>query len=121
MLILFKSIVLSRLDYGSQLWSSYLIKHIPQLENIQRSGLRILDNEKENCMNISKLPDKLVYRWTRGVSDHIHKFGERENDISCDPVLSMQTVASVRKHYVSNKSSDESFVHDIRAAQVKHL
>ena len=32
MLILFKSIVLSRLDYGSQLWSPHLVKHIDQLE-----------------------------------------------------------------------------------------
>ena len=31
MLTLFKSIVLSRLDYGSQLWSPFLIKHITQL------------------------------------------------------------------------------------------
>ena len=37
MLTLFKSIVLSRLDYGSQLWSPFLIKHITQLEKIQRS------------------------------------------------------------------------------------
>ena len=37
MLALFKSIVLSRLDYGSQLWSPFLIKHITQLEKIQRS------------------------------------------------------------------------------------
>ena len=37
MLTLFKSIVLSRLDYGSQLWSSFLIKHITQLEKIQQS------------------------------------------------------------------------------------
>ena len=36
MLTLFKSIVLSRLDYGSQLWSPFLIKHITQLEKIQR-------------------------------------------------------------------------------------
>ena len=35
MLTLFKSIVLSRLDYGSQLWSPFLIKHITQLEKIQ--------------------------------------------------------------------------------------
>ena len=34
MLTLFKSIVLSRLDYGSQLWSTFLIKHITQLEKI---------------------------------------------------------------------------------------
>ena len=37
MLTLFKSIVLSRLDYGSQLCSPFLIKHITQLEKIQRS------------------------------------------------------------------------------------
>ena len=37
MLTLFKSIVLSRLDYGSQLWSPFLIKHITQLVKIQRS------------------------------------------------------------------------------------
>ena len=34
MLILFKSIVLSRLDYGTHLWSPFLIKHITQLEKI---------------------------------------------------------------------------------------
>ena len=34
---LFKSLVLSRLDYGSQLWSPHLVKHIDQLEKIQRS------------------------------------------------------------------------------------
>ena len=37
MLTLFKYNVLSRLDYGSQLWSPFLIKHITQLEKIQRS------------------------------------------------------------------------------------
>ena len=36
-LTLFKSIVLSRLDYGSQLWSPFLIKHLTLLEKIQRS------------------------------------------------------------------------------------
>ena len=34
---LFKSIVPSRLDYGSQLWLPFLIKHITQLEKMQRS------------------------------------------------------------------------------------
>ena len=37
MLTLFKSSVLSRLYYGSQLWSPFLIKHITKLEKIQRS------------------------------------------------------------------------------------
>ena len=36
-LTLFKSIVLSRLDYGPQLWSPFLIKNITQLEKIQQS------------------------------------------------------------------------------------
>ena len=37
MLTLFKSLVLPRLDYGSQLWSPHLVKHIDKLEKIQRS------------------------------------------------------------------------------------
>ena len=37
LLTLFKSIVLTRLDYSSQLWSPFLIKHITQLERIQWS------------------------------------------------------------------------------------
>ena len=37
MLTLFKSLVLSRLDYASQWWSPHLVKHIDQLEKIQRS------------------------------------------------------------------------------------
>ena len=37
MMTLFKSLVLSRLDYSSQLWSPHLVKHIDQLEKIQIS------------------------------------------------------------------------------------
>ena len=37
MMTLFKSLVLPILDYGSQLWSPYLMKHIDQLEKNQRS------------------------------------------------------------------------------------
>ena len=37
MLTLFKSIVLSRLNYSCQLWSPFLIKHITPLEKIQLS------------------------------------------------------------------------------------
>ena len=36
MMTLSKSLVLSRLDYGSQLWSPHLVKYIDQLEKIQR-------------------------------------------------------------------------------------
>ena len=37
MMTLFKSLVLHRLDYGSQVWSPHLVKHIDQLEKFQRS------------------------------------------------------------------------------------
>ena len=37
MMTLFKSLVLPILDYGFQLWSPHLVKHIDQLEKIQRS------------------------------------------------------------------------------------
>ena len=37
MMTLFKSLVLPRLDYCSQLWSPHLVKHIDQLEKNQRS------------------------------------------------------------------------------------
>ena len=37
MMTLFKLLVLSRLHYGSQLWSHHLVKHTDQLEKIQRS------------------------------------------------------------------------------------
>ena len=37
MLTLFKSLVLSRLDYGSQLWSPYKAKDIRLLESVQRA------------------------------------------------------------------------------------
>ena len=37
MMTLFKSRVLPRLDYDSQLWSPHLVKHIDQLDKIQRS------------------------------------------------------------------------------------
>ena len=43
MMTLFKSLVLSRLDYGSQLWSPHLVKHIDQLEKIQITRLHGLE------------------------------------------------------------------------------
>ena len=37
MMTLFKSLVLSRLDYASQLWSPHLLKSVYLLEKVQRS------------------------------------------------------------------------------------
>ena len=41
-LTLFKALVMSRLDYGCQLWSPYLIKHINMVEKVQRSFTRFI-------------------------------------------------------------------------------
>ena len=35
---------MSRLDYGCQLWSSYLIKHINMVEKVQRSFTRFISD-----------------------------------------------------------------------------
>ena len=42
MMTLFKSLVLSRFDYGSQLWSPTKIHHIIMIEKIQKAFLNIL-------------------------------------------------------------------------------
>ena len=42
MLTLFKALVMSRMDYGSQLWSPYLTKHINMIEKTQRSFTRYI-------------------------------------------------------------------------------
>ena len=75
MLTLFKSIVLSRLDYGSQLWSPFLIKHITQLEKIQRSftkhiiGMNDMPyHERLKCLGLYSLQRRrerycIIYLW----------------------------------------------------------
>ena len=37
MLTLYKSLVVSRLEYASQLWSPYLLKHVYLIEKVQRA------------------------------------------------------------------------------------
>ena len=37
MLTLYKSLVMSRLEYASQLWSPYLLKHVYLIEKVQRA------------------------------------------------------------------------------------
>ena len=46
MLTLLKALVISRLDYGCQLWSPYLIKHIYLVEKVQRSFTRFISGMK---------------------------------------------------------------------------
>ena len=40
MLILYKSFVMSRLEYASQLWSPYLLKHVYLIEKVQRAFIK---------------------------------------------------------------------------------
>ena len=42
MLTLFKALVMSQMDYGSQLWSPYLTKYINMIEKTQRSFTRYI-------------------------------------------------------------------------------
>ena len=56
MLTLFKSLVLSRLDYGSQLWSPHLVKHIDPLEKNQRSFTKHISG-----IQSLEYSDQLVY------------------------------------------------------------
>ena len=59
MLTLYKSLVMSRLDYAPQLWSPYLLKHIYLIEKVQRaftkhiSGMCFLSSSK--CLELRKL------------------------------------------------------------------
>ena len=75
MLTLFKSLVLSRLDYASQLWSPYLLKHIYLIENVQRaftkhiSGIRDFSYSKRletlKLYSLQRRRDRysIIYVW----------------------------------------------------------
>ena len=75
MLTLFKSLVLSRLDYASQLWSPYLLKHIYQIEKVQRaftkhiSGIRDFSYSKRletlKLYSLQRRRDRysIIYVW----------------------------------------------------------
>ena len=41
-LTIFKALVISQLDYGCQLWSPYIIKHINMVEKVQMSFIRFI-------------------------------------------------------------------------------
>ena len=41
MLTLYKSLVMSRLEYASQLWAPYLLKHVYLIEKVQRAFISL--------------------------------------------------------------------------------
>ena len=72
-------------------------------------GLRILNDDRENRKMLSKLPDWLVSRWGRKVSDwkeadrgfppfsEFRNFIVKEANIACDPVTSLQSLRELTK------------------------
>ena len=54
MLTLFRALVMSRLDYGSQWWSPYLTKHVNMIEKTQRSFTRYISG-----MQVLSYPERL--------------------------------------------------------------
>ena len=47
LMILFKALILSRLYYCSQLWSPHLIRHIIQIEKVQRSFTKFITGMRD--------------------------------------------------------------------------
>ena len=69
MLTLFKSLVMSRLDYASQLWSPYLLKHVYLIEKVQ---IAFTKHITEMCyLSYSKCLEllKLSTHYTEGERD----------------------------------------------------
>ena len=46
-LTLFNALILSRLDYYTQLWSPHLIRHIIQIEKVQRSFTKFITGMRD--------------------------------------------------------------------------
>ena len=84
MLTLFKSIELSRLDYGSQLWSPFLIKHIIRLEKIERSFTKHISGM--NDMPFANIADNEMFE--RNINQNgycdINNLHSSNNDVDLD-------------------------------------
>ena len=86
-------------------------------------SLAVLDDDRENKRLLSKLPDWLIPKWAQLVANHKEKhqefpkfetfvkFLERESDIACDPVTSIQAVRpqnSERVRSTTNRNSGQA-------------
>ena len=56
---LFNALILSRLDYCSQLWSPHLIIHIIQIEKVQRSFTKCITG-MHDCSYSDRLSVKVI-------------------------------------------------------------
>lgn len=79
-------------------------------------SLRFLDDERENRKMLLKLPDWLVTRWARTVSrwkehhrnyppfEEFAGFVEKEAEIACDPITSLESLKNPGTSYISPNS-----------------
>ena len=52
---LYKSLVRTHLDFASSVWSPFKIKHIEQIESVQRRAIKQLTGMKNNPKRLRKL------------------------------------------------------------------
>ena len=102
MLTLYKSLVMSRLEYASQLWSPYLLKHVYLIEKVQRaftkhiSGMCFLSYSKR--LEVLKLYSLQRRRERYGII-YVWKMIEGLVPNLSDPITSQ--IARLRRTYVA--------------------
>ena len=89
---LYKVLVRSHLDYASSVWAPYKMKHIEQIEKVQRRATKQLPGMKElpypERLKKLKLPT-LSYRRLRGDLIEVYKIVNIIYDDSVHPILRM--------------------------------
>ena len=83
-------------------YADFLLQCLAAMETIP--SLTVFNDQHENRRLLSKLPDWIITRWNRTVADykelysvfppfkHFVKFVEREAEIACDPITSLQSL-----------------------------
>ena len=90
-LTLYKSLIRPQLEYGNQVWSPRLAKHIKMIENVQRRATKLVpelsDMEYEDRLKELRLPT-LAYRRLRGDLIEVYKIMSGK----CDPEVCLNLI-----------------------------
>ena len=103
-------------NVGLQRYADFLKTCLNAMPHIR--GLQVLNDCKENQKMVAKLPDPLISRWSRTVTDHLDathdypqfekfaSFVEREARVACNPVSSFAAIktSSATSHHKEEKS-----------------